>query len=91
MSTFVTKHAATRQQQRGIPQLLLDLLMDFGSRAPAGRGASMLFFDKRAKKRLSSYAGSVADAFKEHLNVYAIVENETVITTGHRYVRIQKR
>ena len=85
-----TRHASTRQQQRGIPSLLVDLLLDFGSSEPAGGGASMLFFDKQAKRRLERYAGPVAKLLQEHLDVYAIVSDQTVITTGHRYDRIRR-
>jgi len=90
MQTNTTRHASIRQQQRGIPSLLVDLLLDFGSSAPAGEGASMLFFDKRAKRRLDSYAGPLAKFLKDHLDVYAIVSDQTVVTTGHRYERVRR-
>ena len=51
MPTITTKHAAVRQQQRGIPMLMVDLLLDFGSSEPSGNGTSLLFFDKPAKRR----------------------------------------
>lgn len=90
MQTKMTRHTSIRQQQRGIPSLLVDLLLDFGSSEPAGDGASMLFFDKQAKRRLDSYAGPLAKFLKEHLDVYAIVSDQTVITTGHRYARVRR-
>lgn len=90
MHTIMTKHAAVRQQQRGIPPLVVDLLLDFGARVPSGNGTSLLFFDKSAKRRLESYAGPLARVFQEHLDVYAIVANQTVITTGHRCDRIRR-
>lgn len=91
MQTTITKHASIRQQQRGIPLLVIDLLMEFGSSEPAGGGASMLFFDKPAMRRLNSYAGALAKMLREHLNVYAVVSGQTVITTGHRYDRIRRK
>lgn len=90
MRTIMTKHAAIRQQQRGIPPLMIDLLLDFGSSEPAGNGTFLLFFDKSARRRLESYAGPLAKVFQEHLGVYAVVANETVITTGHRFDRIRR-
>ena len=86
----MTKHASVRQQQRCIPPLLIDLLIDFGSSAPSGNGTSLLFFDKPAKRRLDKYAGPLAKILLEHLSVYAVVANQTVITTGHRYERIRR-
>ena len=90
MQTNMTKHATVRQQQRGISPLMIDLLLDFGSSEPSGNGTALLFFDKPAKRRLESYAGPLAKAFQEHLDVYAIVDNQTVITTGHRCDRIRR-
>jgi hypothetical protein len=90
MQTIMTKHATVRQQQRGIPPLMVDLLLDFGSSEPSGNGTSMLFFDKPAKRRQESYAGQLAKVFQEHMDVYAIVANQVVITTGHRYDRIRR-
>jgi hypothetical protein len=90
MQATMTKHAAVRQQQRGIPPLMIDLLFNFGSSEPAGNGSFLLFFDKPAKRRLDSYAGRLAKVFQEHLDVYVVVANETVITTGHRYDGIRR-
>lgn len=90
MHANMTRHASIRQQQRGIPSLLVDLLLDFGSSEPAGEGASLLFFDKQAMRRLDRYAGPLAKILKDHLDVYAIVSGQTVITTGHRYERVRR-
>lgn len=90
MHMIMTKHAAVRQQQRVIPQLMVDLLLDFGSSEPSGNGTFLFFFDKPAKRRLESYAGPLAKNFQEYLDVYAIVADKTIITTGHRYNRIHR-
>jgi hypothetical protein len=42
-----TMHAETRIQQRGIPPMVIDLLMQFGSASRCG-GAERLMFDKLA-------------------------------------------
>jgi hypothetical protein len=87
----LTHHAQARTQQRAIPRLVLDLLLQFGAREPAPNAAEMVFFDKTARKRVASYAGALANRLNEHLDVYAIVGNdERVITTGHRLARIQR-
>lgn len=90
MRMVMTKHAAVRQQQRGIPQLMVDLLLDFGSSEPSGNGTFLFFFDKPAKRRLESYVGPLAKNFQEYLDVYAIVTDKAVITTGHRQSRIHR-
>lgn len=86
-----TRHAATRSQQRGIPPLVIDLLREFGARMPAGQGVQKCFFDKSARRRVRSYAGSMAALLEEHMNVYAVVNDEdVVITVAHLTERIKR-
>lgn len=85
-----TDHAATRSQQRGIPPLMVDLLLKFGYREHDHTGAEVCFFDRRSKKRLESYVGSLAGKLSEHLDSYIVVAGDSVITVGHRYKKIKK-
>lgn len=87
----LTFHATTRQQQRSIPPLLLDLLFQFGRSESAGSGLSKLFFDKQARKRIAAYAGPLASMLNDHLNLYAVVGSDSrVVTVGHRLERIHR-
>lgn len=84
-------HAAARLQQRAIPPLLVDLLLEFGASVPSGDGTSKYYFDKSAKRRVKAYAGPIARVLNEHLDVYAVVTDDAkVITVGHRYERIRR-
>lgn len=84
-----THHAATRMQQRSISPLMVDLLLEFGSSQPAGDGTSKLFFDKRSRRKLQHYVGSMANRLEEQMNIYAVVgHDQRIITVGHRYKRI---
>lgn len=85
-----TDHAATRSQQRGIPPLMVDLLLKFGCREHDHAGAEVCFFDRRSKKRLESYVGSLAGKLSEHLDSYIVVAGDLVVTVGHRYKKIKK-
>lgn len=86
-----SKHAKVRAQQRGIPPILIDLLLQFGAAEPAGDGASKVFFDKRARQRVRRYAGALSAAIDEHLDVYAVIgADNTVITVAHRTERIRR-
>lgn len=86
-----TRHAASRIQQRGIPKLVVDMLLEFGCSEPAGGGASKFFFDKLARRKVKAYAGSLSRVLEDHLDVYAVVGPDTqVITVGHRYERIRR-
>jgi hypothetical protein len=87
----MTHHASVRCQQRAIPPILLDLLMQFGKCAPAGDGTSKMYFDKAARRRLKSYAGPLAGVLAEHLNVYAVVGSDNeIITAAHLISRIHR-
>jgi hypothetical protein len=89
--TEISKHAAIRSQQRGIPPLLIDLLIQFGSTEPAGGGASKVFLDKTGRKRLKAYAGQLAAALKPHLDAYAVLSPDgQIITVAHRLERIRR-
>jgi len=86
-----TQHAARRCQQRGLPPIVIDLLMQFGSSEPAGDGAVKVFIDKAARKRLKAYAGALVNKLEEHLDVYAVVgSNGQLITAAHRTERIRR-
>jgi hypothetical protein len=87
----MTKHAQARCQQRGIPPLLIDLLLQFGATEDAGGGTCKLFFDKKARRKLRAYAGPVAPLLDQHLDVYAVVSSDdSLITVGHRSERIRR-
>ena len=85
-----TQHSQIRAQQRGIPQLIIDLLIQFGAREPAGEGTETIYFDKQAKKRLQTYSGRLMGKLSDQLNVYAVVIGDKVVTVGPRYKRINR-
>lgn len=88
----MTNHAIARIQQRCISPLILDLLLQFGTREPSGEGTYKLFFNKKARKHIRAYVGPMARAIDEHLDVYAVVSGDegTVITAAHRLERIRR-
>lgn len=87
----MSHHASLRSQQRAISQMQVDLLMQFGTSEPAGDGASKVFFDKAARRRVKSYAGPLAGLLNDHLDVYAVISSEDkVITAAHLTERIRR-
>jgi hypothetical protein len=87
----MTQHAAKRSQQRAIPPMLIDLLLQFGTSQPAGTGVSKMYFDKAARQRVKKYAGTLAGILNDHLNVYLVVDaQDRVITTAHITERIRR-
>lgn len=89
-NNFMTCHAALRSQQRAIPQLIIDWLMDYGAVAVDQRGAEIFYFDHAARRRLSKAVGERAVSLLGRLlDAYVVFsERGTVITVGHRYKRV---
>jgi hypothetical protein len=82
-----TMHAETRVQQRGIPPMVIDLLMQFGSASRCG-GAERLIFDKLALRRLRRHLGGDRGLklIDRWLNVYAIIgDNGQLVTVAHKH------
>lgn len=86
-----TGHAKTRSQQRAIPEMMVDLLLQFGASENAGSGARKMFFDKTSRRRVKAYAGVLADLLDAHMNLYVVAGLDMqVITVGHRLERIHR-
>jgi hypothetical protein len=89
MSNF-TKHSKIRAQQRGIPRLILDWLMDYGT-VKRRHGADLYSFDHKSRKALRREIGNVAyNRIADLLNAYVVVSDEgAVITTGWRTKKLR--
>lgn len=86
----LTEHARKRQQQRSIPQMIIDFLIDYGACEKAGDGTRKHYFDKRSKRQLKAYLGQLFGLIEEYLNCYAIVCPEgRIITVAYRTARIK--
>lgn len=88
---MLTKHAHIRSQQRAIPPLMIDLLLQLGATEKAVGGVCKIFFDKASRRRVQAYAGPLASLLEQHLDIYAVVGNNSeVITVGYRSERIRR-
>ena len=87
----VTVHAAMRMQQRAIPPVAIDLLLDYGS-STRTRGAESFFFDKAARRRVLQDLGKAEVRRVERLlNAYAVVSDSGIlITTAWRTRRLRR-
>ena len=86
----ISTHAQTRIQQRGIPPLIVDWLMEFGA-VKYTHGARKRFFDKKARNRLAQAVGDeVVNRLGSLLNVYVVEADETLVTAGHRLRRVKR-
>ena len=91
MNVQITKHAEDRMHQRAVSRDVLGLLMKYGRRARAGKGAEIVYFDKRARRRLLREPDTepiVPDS--KQLNSYAVCKGAVILTAGKLYKRVRK-
>jgi Domain of unknown function (DUF4258) len=89
----MTRHAEVRMQQRGITRQTLESLLTYGAQSHDHSGATVVYFDKRARFRLLREGGRHAyQQVEKQLNAYAVVADDgRVVTVGHRERRIPRR
>ena len=86
-----TAHARVRMQQRAIPSSIVNLLLDYGEKASAGRGSEIFYFGKRGRHRvLRSKGQAVARRLEGHWRDYVVVADGQIVTCGKRYRRIRR-
>jgi hypothetical protein len=85
----LTGHASARMKQRCISAEALDFLLEYGRETFDHRGhAVILYFDKRARRKLARAQPGRKD-LERVARCYAVLSREgEVITAGHRYRRI---
>ena len=85
-----TTHAAVRAQQRGIPPLIRDWLLQFGEEQYDGHGGIKRFFSHRSIREMERCFGrQPVSRMSEFLSTYLVesVHDGAVITIGHNYRR----
>jgi hypothetical protein len=86
----LTKHASVRQQQRGIPPIIIDLLQTHGTVERAGKDATTYYFDKASRRRVKAYFGRMGRAIDDFLDYYAVIgSNGQVITAAPRLGKVK--
>ena len=92
MSPTLSRHAAVRSQQRGIPPHAIEALLDFGTEHHDHRGAVVLVLDRAATRRLSRSRSVRPPDLDTLRGLYAVVATSgQVRTVGHRTRRLQRR
>lgn len=88
MTTAMTCHAQTRQQQRGIPPLICEWLQDFGAEQYDGHGGVVRFFTRNSIRQVEKTVGRTPVArMSEYLRCYLVQSSHDgrVITVGKRH------
>ena len=87
---MLSNHAKQRMQQRAIHPLMIELLYLYG-REQQQNGSTMLFLDKRARKKARHALLDVKQRFDKLCDAYLIEADGdgTVITVGHHLKRFK--
>ena len=88
----MTNHARARIQQRGIPEVVVENLLDFGREAYDHHGSRVVYFDRRARAELRRICGEVTyRRIEARLDAYAVLARSgDIVTVGHRTRRINR-
>ena len=82
MLCTITTHAATRMQQRAIPEAAIEMLLDYGTTKRA-KGADRFFFDRAARQRLQrDLSEQAVRKIARFLDAYALVSDDGAIITA---------
>jgi len=87
-----TSHARTRIQQRGIPEFVVENLLDFGREAYDHHGRCVVYFDRRARAAMQIACDAVTyRRLEPRLDAYAVLAlSGDIVTVGHRTRRINR-
>lgn len=77
-----TAHARARCQQRGVPELVIDMIVSFGAEVRS-RGASKYFLDRKGRARLERVVGhEVVRRHERKLNSYVVISDDGMLITA---------
>lgn len=88
----ITEHAVIRMKQRGIAQVTIDYLLDFGREAEGWNGGKVVYFDKATRlKLMAQLSKTERTRFEHQADAYLVIGNDgKVVTVGHRTRRMAK-
>ncbi len=81
---LLTKHASSRMQQRGISELAIELLFEFGY-TMYHRGTEVFFFKRRSLKRLIKSKKCNQQFAEKVKDNHLVLGNGCVGTVGHHF------
>jgi hypothetical protein len=94
MNIHLTEHARKRTAQRCIPEVLIDLILKYGSDFESRTGTQIRALnDRMSKKEVSKELFSMGIKPRDPWwDTYLVVTHYgVVITVGHRFRRIKKK
>lgn len=89
MQYELSSHAAKRMQQRGIPQIVVGWLIQYGEKKRVQHGKVMVF-GNQGRQRMHRQLGEAYAKWERPLkSVYIVLEDSMIVTVGHRTRRIK--
>ena len=88
MEAMKTVHATIRAQQRGVPPLIEDWLLDYGAEQFDGHGGVVRYFSNDCIRKMERDIGKAPlKQMSEYLRCYLVQDSSdgTVITVGKRH------
>lgn len=88
MQALQSAHASIRAQQRGVPPLIQDWLLDYGEEQFDGHGGVVRYFSHQCIREMERNIGRAPlKRMSEYLRCYLVQSSRdgTVITVGKRY------
>jgi hypothetical protein len=87
----LSRHARVRQQERVVPRLVIDLLLEFG-KVERSHSADRYFLDRKSRKELVKKLGGRAyEALRPLLNTYVVVsDGGEIVTVARRLKRFRR-
>jgi len=88
MELTYSQHAAERTQQRGIPNEIASLLVDYGNEIFDGHGGVVRYFTQKSIRTMSNDIGpDTVKKISEYLRCYLVQSSNdgAVITVGKRH------
>ncbi len=88
MKQTYTNHASLRSQQRGIPPLVSEWLLDFGDEAYDGHGGVVRYFTPKSVRKVEKAIGrEPVRRMAEFLRCYLVQSSAdgTILTIGKRH------
>lgn len=89
----LTQHSCARMQQRSIPPVVVDWLLRYGARSPAGSGTERVALDHRGRRELEREIGTWAYLrLEQKLDAFLLVDpSGALVTAGYRTRRSRRR
>ena len=88
MQAMQTFHANVRAQQRGVPPLIQNWLLDYGAEQFDGHGGVIRYFSNECLRKMERDIGKVPlKRMSEYLRCYLVQSSSdgAVLTVGKRY------